>query len=114
MLAMNIEVSFLALTNGKSPFLDWEKKLDKAVRGAARIRINRLRLGNFGDCKAIKGATGLFELRLYLGPGYRIYFGKAKETLVIILCGGDKGTQERDIHRAKEYWELYKDSQRKR
>ena len=55
---MNMEVGFLELSNGKSPYVDWEKKLDKASRAAIRIRINRLRLGNFGDCKVIKGTTG--------------------------------------------------------
>lgn len=107
---MSIEVGFLELRNGECPFKNWEQKLEAPARGAIRIRINRLRLGNFGDCKAVKGAAGLHELRLHLGPGYRIYFGKAKSTLVILLCGGDKGTQERDISKAKEYWQLYKES----
>jgi len=111
---MNIEVGFLEISNGKCPYLEWEKKLDKSIRGAVRVRINRLRLGNFGDCKTIKGVTGLYEVRIHLGPGYRLYFGKAKDTLVIILCGGDKGTQERDIQKAKEYWQLYKDSLKQR
>ena len=63
------------------------------ARATARIRINRIRLGSFGDCKPIKGTIGLYELRVHLGPGYRIYFGKRKGTVVIILCGGDKGSQ---------------------
>lgn len=111
---MSIEVGFLEIAKGKCPFLDWEKKLDKSIRGAVRVRINRLRLGNFGDCKTIKGSTSLYEVRIHLGPGYRLYFGKVKETLIIILCGGDKGTQQRDIQKAKEYWQLYKDSVKKR
>src|SRR5437588_1589448 len=106
---MEIEVSFLELDSGKCPYLDWEKKLDKAVRAVARIRINRIRLGNFGDCMVIKGANNLYELRIDFGPGFRIYFGKAKEKLVIILCAGSKGSQDRDIEKAKEYWLLYKD-----
>ncbi len=81
----------------------------RSIRGAVRIRINRLRLGNLGDCKAIKGMTGVYELRIHMGAGYRIYFGKRKETLIILLCGGDKGGQERDIARAKEYWQLCKE-----
>ena|SRR5689334_21845419 len=108
---MNIDVGFLELSTGKSPYLEWEKKLDKSIRGAVRIRINRLRLGNFGDCKPI--ATGLYEVRIHLGPGYRLYFGKVKDALIVILCGGDKGTQSRDIQKAKEYWQLYKDSIKK-
>ncbi len=94
---MKIEVSYLELENGKAPYLDWEKKLDTAARAAARIRINRIRVGNFGDCKSIQGTTGLYELRFHLGPGFRIYFGKIKDSIVIILCGGDKRSQERDV-----------------
>jgi putative addiction module killer protein len=111
---MSIHVSFLELSNGKTPFLDWEERLDKTVRALVRVRINRLRVGNFGDCKPIKGVTGVYEIRLHVGPGYRLYYGKIKDTLVIILCGGDKGTQKRDIKKAQEYWILYKDSLRKR
>lgn len=97
---MELDIDFLELENGKSPYLDWEQKLDKQIRGAVRIRINRLRLGNFGDCKSIKGAIGLYALRMHLGAGYRLYFGKAHDKLVIVLCGGSKRTQERDIVKA--------------
>ena len=76
---MNVEVSYLELSNGTSPYLEWEEELDTIARASARIRINRIRLGNFGDCKPIKGATGLHELKFRLGPGYRIYFGKVKD-----------------------------------
>jgi putative addiction module killer protein len=111
---MELDVGFLELENGKCPYLDWEQKLDKQVRGEVRVRINRLRLGNFGDCKTIKGTTGLYELRIHLGAGHRLYFGKAHDKLVIVLCGGSKRSQERDIEKAKEYWRLYKSSIRKR
>ena len=104
---MNIEVSYLEIANGKSPFLEWEKKLDVTTRAAIRIRINRIRLANFGDCKPVKGTPGLYELRIHLGPGYRIYFGKTKDNVVIILCAGDKRSQERDINKARDYWRLY-------
>ena len=110
---MNIEVSYLEVGNGKSPYLEWEQELDTVSRAAARIRINRIRLGNFGDCTPIKNAPGLHELRIHLGPGYRIYFGKVKDIVVIILCGGNKKSQEKDIKKAREYWQLYKDSLKK-
>ncbi len=106
---MEIEVGFLELDNGKCPYLEWEHKLDKTVRGAVRTRINRLRLGNFGDCKTIKGTRGLYELRIHLGAGYRLYFGKDHDRFVIVLCGGAKRSQNRDIEKAKEYWKLYKE-----
>ena len=111
---MTIEVSYLEIDNKESPYLRWEEKLDTVVRAAVRIRINRIRLGNFGDCHSIKGTPGLHELRLHVGPGYRIYFGKTKDTIVIILCGGDKRSQGRDIKNAKEYWQLYKKSLKKK
>lgn len=109
---MNIEVELLEISNGKCPYLEWEGKLNKIACAAVRRRINRLRFGNFGDCSPIKGATGLHELRVHLGPGYRLYFGKNTNILVILLCGGDKSTQTRDIEKAKEYWQLYNDSRR--
>lgn len=105
---MNIAISYLELENGKSPYVEWEGKLDVSIRSLVRARLNRLRVGNFGDFHPIKGITGLYELRLHYGPGYRIYFGRTKDTVVIILCGGDKRSQERDIKRAKELWSLYK------
>lgn len=111
---MSIDVAFLELENGKCPYLNWEQKLPRDIRGIVRIRINRLRLGNFGDCKTIKGIRGLHELRIHFGPGYRLYFGKVKDKLVIVLCGGDKGSQERDIEKAKEYWRYYSESLKKR
>jgi putative addiction module killer protein len=68
-------------------------------------RITRLRLGNFGDCKIIKRTNIIFELRIDYGPGYRIYFGKKDQALVILLIGGDKKSQESDIAKTKKYWE---------
>lgn len=108
-----MEVGFLELDNGKCPYLDWEQKLDSTIRGTLRVRINRLRLDNFGDCKSIKGARGLYELRIHVGGGYRLYFGKAHEKLVIMLCGGSKSSQSKDIERAKDYWQFYKKLQKK-
>lgn len=61
--------------------------------------------GQFGDCKAI--GRGLYELRLFFGPGYRVYFGEHQGRIILILNGGDKSTQRKDIKRAKEYWESY-------
>jgi putative addiction module killer protein len=70
-------------------------------RAAVRIeaRINRMRLGNPGDVKPV--GEGVSEMRIDYGPGYRVYFVQRGMTLVILLCGGDKGSQERDIRIAK-------------
>ena len=92
---------------GRNPFQEWLHSLrDLQVRARIRVRLNRMRLGNFGDCKPV--GEGAMELRLDFGPGYRIYFGQVGDVLVILLCGGDKRTQTRDIATAKQYWQSYK------
>jgi putative addiction module killer protein len=69
------------------------------------VRLNRIRLGNFGDCKSV--GAGISELRIPHGPGYRVYFGRRGKTVVILLYGGDKRTQSRDIALAQTYWDEY-------
>lgn len=92
---------------GRNPFREWLHSLrDIPARARIRVRLNRVRLGNFGDCKPV--GEGVNELRMDVGPGYRVYFGQEGGCLVILLCGGDKRTQTRDIATAKEYWRLYK------
>ncbi|MGL4634614.1 MAG: type II toxin-antitoxin system RelE/ParE family toxin [Beijerinckiaceae bacterium] len=82
-------------------FSAWMESL-RDMRASARIvvRIRRLSLGNFGDVKSVGG--GVSELRVDYGPGYRIYFTRRGAALVILLCGGDKQTQDRDILKARE------------
>lgn len=101
-----IEVLHYRQANGQVPFQGWMSAL-KHFDARARInaRLDRLMLGNFGDCKPV-GAS-VFELRLHFGPGYRVYFGVEKQSLVILLMGGDKRSQERDISKAQEYWRDY-------
>jgi putative addiction module killer protein len=94
-------------TDGRSPFGDWLRFLkDVQVRARVRVRLNRIRMGNFGDCKSV--GEGVYELRLPFGPGYRVYFGKDGPSIVLLLCGGVKKGQGRDIRKAKEYWEDYR------
>ncbi len=95
---------------GKEPYSIWEDGLDKKIRAHVANRIDRIKLGNFGDAKLIKGVAGLWELRITKGPGYRIYFGKKGATIVILLTAGDKKTQKKDIAKAKEYWKDCKES----
>jgi len=103
-----IEVRIYETRSRKAPFSTWLHGLeDPTGRAAVRIRIARLRLGNFGDCKSI--GDGIFELRIAVGPGYRVYFGRRGQQIVILLCGGDKRTQGRDIEKAKEYWKDYRE-----
>lgn len=99
-----IKIITYTTSRGKSPFWDWESTLDTKVQAIVANRIDRLRLGNMGDCKPIKGAAGIKELRINFGPGYRIYIGMHGTTIVVLLAGGDKGSQERDIEKAKQYW----------
>lgn len=82
-------------------FAEWLADLDDDV-AQTRIatRIVRVRNGLFGDAKSVGGAVS--ELRIDRGPGYRIYFTRQGRTVVILLCGGDKGAQKRDIRRARE------------
>lgn len=92
--------------NGKNPFRDWLSSLkDVRARSLVRVKIARLRLGNFGDAKSV--GEGVSELRLPIGPGYRIYFGRVGDRVVLLLCAGEKKTQKKDIARAKEFWQDY-------
>lgn len=85
------------------PFEAWLDNLhDKKAVARILARLARVRQGNLGDCKSVGG--GVAELRVDYGPGYRVYFGQAGRTLVVLLCGGDKRTQERDIRLAQQYW----------
>lgn len=97
--------------DGRLPFDEWLNEL-RDTTAVARIlaRLGRVRLGNFGDCKPV--GDGVAELRVDHGPGYRVYFGQQGKELVILLCGGDKRTQGRDIQLAKEYWHDYQERQR--
>jgi putative addiction module killer protein len=81
--------------------------MNRAV-GIVRALLNRIRLGNFGDCKSVGG--GVEELRIDFGPGYRAYYGREGSSVVILLCGGCKGTQNRDIPRAQRYWKEHLDA----
>jgi len=93
--------------DGKKPFTAWLQGLrDAKARALVRVRMDRVSLGNFGDCRSV--GEGVLELRIDFGPGYRIYFGIDGEVVVVLLCGDDKSTQQRDIRRALEYWKDYR------
>lgn len=94
---------------GYEPFIDWIESL-KDPRNSRRIlkRISRIEGGNFGDHKNV--GDGVFELRLFFGSGYRVYFAENGDTVVVLLCGGDKSSQDKDIKKAKIYWVDYQES----
>lgn len=95
-----------ASPNGKEPFTDWLYGL-RDIIGRKRIlaRVSRLQQGNYGDCEPV--GEGVSELRMFFGSGYRVYFGEHGDDIVILLCGGDKGSQNKDIEQAKAYWKEY-------
>jgi putative addiction module killer protein len=83
-------------------FSQWFDSLrDRQARARINVRIRRLSLGNFGDAKPV--GEGVSELRVDFGPGYRVYFVRRGLRLVILIAGGDKRTQDRDIRKAQKY-----------
>ena len=103
------EIRHYLTTDEKDIYLDWLRKLrDVTAKIAVNRRVNRIELGNFGDHKFCR--DGVWELRIDVGAGYRVYYAVAGKEIVLLLCGGDKRTQNADIDRACEYW---KDWQRR-
>lgn len=93
---------------GREPLTEWVENLrDSKVRSRIKQRIERLALGQWGDYRALGGE--LYEMRLFFGPGYRVYFASTGSRLVVLLCGGDKSSQARDIEKANMYWCDYKE-----
>ena len=105
-----IKIIIYTISSGKQPFIEWQKELDTKTKAIILSRLARIRGGNLGDCKHIKGGGGIWELRIDYGPAYRIYFGKKVTTIIVLLIGGDKRSQSRDITKAKRYWLTYKES----
>ena len=102
-----IELRRYQLEDKSTPVTEWLRGLrDTRARAQIGVRLLRVSLGNFGDCKSV--GEGVAELRVDIGAGYRVYYGKHGQTLVILLCGGDKGSQQADITRAKAYWADWK------
>ena len=89
-------------------FTKWIRGLaDRRARLAIAKRIDRLAFGHAGDAKPVGG--GVNELRIHMGPGYRVYFTWRGEAIIILLCGGDKGSQTRDIARAQALAEEFEE-----
>lgn len=84
-----------------SEYVAWYRSIrDRVAQGRISSRVLRLKVGNFGDAKSV--GDGVHELRLTFGPGYRVYFTRRRARIVLLLCGGDKSSQQRDIARAKQ------------
>lgn len=94
-------------TDRCSPFGSWFDSLHAIAAAKVTIALMRLQTGNHSNVKSV--GSGVAEYKIDFGPGYRIYFGKDGNRLIILLCGGNKKTQRKDIEKAKQYWQDYKD-----
>lgn len=101
------ELRIYETADGKRPFDDWLDRLrDKTTVARITSRLNRVVLGNFGDAKPV--GDGVSELRLDFGSGYRVYFSLEGDAIVLLLCGGDKSSQDKDVRTAKAYLDDYR------
>ncbi len=101
------EIRQYQTTDGQFPFRTWFNSLrDTTIQNRIRARLMRVKAGHFGDHKYV--GQGVLELRLHFGPGYRIYYGEQENTIVLLLCAGDKNSQQKDIQKAVLYWNDFK------
>lgn len=104
--AIMAEIRYYIDTDGKQPFARWFETLDAIAAAKITVALARMEQGNFSNVEPV--GEGVSEYKLDFGPGYRVYFGKDGEKLVILLTGGTKKRQDSDIARAKAYWQDYK------
>ena len=105
-----VEIRYFVAASGAQPFADWFAALAAVARAKVTRAIVRMEQGNFSNVKGV--GEGVLEYRIDFGPGYRIYFGRDGDTLVILLTGGTKKRQQRDIAAAHAYWRDYKPMRR--
>jgi putative addiction module killer protein len=106
-VAKEIKVECLVLSNGLCPFEDWLASLaDTSLVRSIDARLTRIRDGNFGDHKSV--GSGVFELRIDKGPGIRIYYGIVAQKSILLLAGGDKKSQTKDIKKAQKLWREFR------
>ena len=98
--------------DGSCPFADWFAALNKEAAAKVAVALERMEAGNLGDHKAV--GQGISERRINFGPGYRIYFGRDGDTLIVLVGGGTKARQNRDIKNAQEAWAEYKATKQKK
>lgn len=102
-----MELRLYQTPDGRRPLQEWLRSVrDQQAVARIEARLARVAAGNLGDCEPV--GEGVLELRIDWGPGYRVYFARLGELIVLLLCGGDKRTQQKDIKRAKEYFKDYK------
>jgi putative addiction module killer protein len=101
-----LDLRYYLAGDGRSPFEEWFSGLDAAAGAKVSVALARLEQGNLSNAKGV--GEGVLEYRIDWGPGYRVYFGRDGEALVILLTGGTKQRQQRDIETVKELWADYK------
>lgn len=101
-----IEVREYLDADGNSPYAKWFDRLNVTAAVKVTTAVHRMAQGNFSNVKGV--GAGVYEYRIFFGPGYRIYFGKDGDQLVILLAGGSKKRQDVDIASAKRHWSEYK------
>jgi len=100
-------VQIYSTASGKEPFSEWLSSLkDKDSQSLIFQRLQRLKLGHFGDCKPLN--DGVCEFRIHSGAGYRLYYSRIGRCVILLLCGGNKGSQKRNIKLAAKYLEDYR------
>ena len=106
-MLMEYQIKVYITPSGKCPFNKWLNDLvDKKAQIAIDLRLERLRIGNFGQSKLL--GNGVYELKIDFGPGYRVYFSKIGLTIILLLCAGDKKSQQKDIEKATQYFQDFK------
>lgn len=104
------EIRYFVAPSGQQPFAEWFADLEPVARAKVTRALARMEQGNLSNVKPVGG--GVLEFKIDFGPGYRVYFGRDGSTLIVLLTGGTKKRQQRDIATAIEYWRSYKQSKR--
>jgi len=88
--------------NGREPFTEWVKSISMSDRSRIFSRLDRVESGNLGDYKPV--GDDVYELRFHFGSGFRVYYGEVNNQIILLLCGGEKSSQKKDVKKAKVYW----------
>jgi putative addiction module killer protein len=103
-------ISKYVTDEGVCPFDEWFETLDTKIQARIDVRLDRVSLGNFGDSKSL--GNGIYELRFHFGGGYRVYYGVSRKKMILLLVGGVKKTQSKDIKTSLRYWKKYQEEQK--
>lgn len=105
MITKEIRILEYHTGSGENPFRAWLTEQDSSVIAQVHARLFRVERGNLGDTRAV--GHGIHEIRIWIGAGVRVYFCRQGAAVIVLLCGGDKGTQRKDILKARRYWQDY-------